>query len=351
MPSSRTNFGKKKLRSVKKGTKKVRSIKKSSKPSARLLKLCKKYHIKTTRRVGGKKVYKSARVLKKACLKRARKLLKRLKLKIAKRSKRSKLSKHSKRSSKKHRKVTRRRCMSFGLMGSAFENPKNYGYNQPVKQNLQTLSQTNSVVNEKLNASRPDNMQMANNELPVYGTYADFFGQDVPRTVPPEWNFMGQPDGSLYPVGAPFYAYRKPITGFGKKKLRRVSKRSACSRLRKKQCSKSPMCRYVKRRGCRRARKAKAPGYVMSGDDDLGAYGEEAGISFFGRRRKRRIQHRVDFGGMMDLSKIASKASNLASKTLNKAVNKASSQASKAVNKASSHLSKLTRRRRRRAGF
>ena len=214
------HFGKKKARSTR------RSIK-TRKPPARLLKLCKKCHVKTTRKVGGKRVYKLSSVLKKACLKYRKT--------------------HRKVHRKTHRKV-HRRCMGFGLMGSAFETPANYGYNQQVKQAQQSLSQSNSVVNNNLNSSRPDQMQLPSGSNPIYGTNAEFFGQQIPRIIPPEWNFMGQPDGSLYPVGAPFYGYPSPNSAFGKKMLRyRKSNRSACSRLKKKDCGKSAMCKYVKR--------------------------------------------------------------------------------------------------------
>ena len=170
-------------------------------------------------------------------------------------------------------------------MGSAFENPKNFGYNQPVKQAQQTLSQSSSIVNDKLNNSRPERMQLPSGTKPIYGTNAEFFGQQVPRVIPPEWNFMRQPDESLYPVGAPFYGYPTPISAFGKKMRRyRKSNRSACSGLKKKACGKSAMCKYVKSRGCRRSKKASS--HHMSGDDDLGAYAEAAGISFFGKKRR-----------------------------------------------------------------
>jgi len=53
--------------------KKCRSAKKVTikKPPARLLKICKKYHIKTTKKVGDKRVYKSVKLLAKQCLHKA----------------------------------------------------------------------------------------------------------------------------------------------------------------------------------------------------------------------------------------------------------------------------------------
>ena len=154
---------------------------------------------------------------------------------------------------------------------------------------------------------------------------------------------MGQPDGSLYAVGAPFYGYKNPISAFGKKRrVRRYNVAgSQCNQLSERICKGNPNCTYT-RNGCRRRsgtattgvvyegpslqfgkkrrsakckrvtklvckrRKSKrrnskskpnvvvnesyrepASGYSMSGDDDIGAYAEAAGISFFGRRRRR----------------------------------------------------------------
>ena len=60
-------FGKRRRKTTRKTSKKTGH----KKPPARLLKICKKYHIKTTRKVGGKRVYKPVKVLAKACLKKA----------------------------------------------------------------------------------------------------------------------------------------------------------------------------------------------------------------------------------------------------------------------------------------
>ena len=79
--------------------KKRRSVKRSkvhSKPPARLLKICKKYRVKATKKVGSKRMYKSVKVLKKLCLKKAMALRKKL------------MKKHK---PKTHR---RRRSMGFG---------------------------------------------------------------------------------------------------------------------------------------------------------------------------------------------------------------------------------------------
>jgi len=68
-------FGKKRRtrKSTRKSTRRKSRKSGSRKPPARLLKICKKYRVKATRKVGGKRVYKSARLLAKACLKKAMK--------------------------------------------------------------------------------------------------------------------------------------------------------------------------------------------------------------------------------------------------------------------------------------
>jgi len=76
------SFGKRRRRSTKKSTKKVR------KPPARLLKLCKKYRVKSSKRVGKHRVYKSVSVLKRQCLKKAMALKKKL-MKMHKKSKKT----------------------------------------------------------------------------------------------------------------------------------------------------------------------------------------------------------------------------------------------------------------------
>jgi len=246
-----------------------RKIKSARKPPAALLKRCRKYRIKTIMKKGGKRVYRSVRLLKKLLARKMRKLKK----------------------SKKVKK-TKSGFGSSSVMGYSFDNPTNYGYNQEVKQYPQALSQSSMVSNERLNISRPDGMGLSSSDLPVYGVYRNFFGQESPTQIPPNWDFMGQPDGSLFPVGAPFQSYKSPIA-FGKKRRYRKSNRSACSRLKKKSCNKSPLCHYTKGRGCRRKSAKKAPSYSMSADEDLGSYANEAGISFFGLKSRRRRHYNV----------------------------------------------------------
>ena len=48
--------------------------------------------------------------------------------------------------------------------------------------------------------------------IPTKGTYARFFTEKVPRVIGPNSiGFMGQPDGSTYAVGGPFYRYTNSV--------------------------------------------------------------------------------------------------------------------------------------------
>jgi hypothetical protein len=91
----------------------------SHKPPARLLKICKKYRVKATKKVGKHRVYKSIAVLKKACLKKALALKKKY-LKAMKRA-----HKTGRKTTRRRTTVTRRRrrprkevmsAMDFGMM-------------------------------------------------------------------------------------------------------------------------------------------------------------------------------------------------------------------------------------------
>jgi hypothetical protein len=186
------SFGKKKRKSpkkVKKGVKKVVN----RKPPALLIKACKKLHIKVTKKVGKHRVYKKVSVLKKLLkrkLKRTKKTVKRVK-------------KHSV-----------KRKFRFGN-AAAFTQPSDYGYNQTVKSALGSLSQSSQVATPASNINRPPGFGLEAGNLPIYGVYRPFFTEQVPTMVGPNSiGFMGQPDGSLYPVGGPFSRY----TSFGKKR-------------------------------------------------------------------------------------------------------------------------------------
>ena len=116
-----------------------------------------------------------------------------------------------------------------------------------------------------MNISRPQGSGLPESQLPVYGVNREFFGQSVPTQLPPNWDFMGQPDGSAYAVGSPFQRYLKPISsGFGKKARRYNVAGSSCNRLRKRVCRSNPNCSYTKR-GCRRRKGTATKGLVYEG--------------------------------------------------------------------------------------
>jgi hypothetical protein len=97
------SFGKKRRRSTKRS-------KVNQKPPARLLRICKKYKVKATVKCGGRRVYKSVKILKKLCLKKAYALKKKL-MKMKKSSKSKKCAKGAR--GKKCR-ATRRKMSGFG---------------------------------------------------------------------------------------------------------------------------------------------------------------------------------------------------------------------------------------------
>lgn len=191
-------FGKKKrVRRSRKVSKKGR------KPSSAVLRAAKKYRVKIYKKVGKSKVYRTTKAIKRD-------------IKRKKASKKTRRHRHTK------KRVMRRSRFSFGA--GAFVNPPNFGYNQPVAVAQGILDQSVSVVPDAaFNNNRPPGFALSSSDIPTYGTNRPFFTQDVPVPTPPNWNFMGQPDGSLYPVGGPFARYMSPVDilpstqNFGKK--------------------------------------------------------------------------------------------------------------------------------------
>jgi hypothetical protein len=242
--------------------------KKVSKPSAKLVKLAKKYKVKISVKRGSKRVYKTERLLKKQ-----------IKMKMRK------MKKGTRRSTRRSKSTKRTSRFRFGqLNGYLFDKDlPNYGYNQPVNQVPSARGQSSEWVGDAaMNAARPGGMNIDGKYVPTYGTYAAFFDQDVPRVLPPEWNFMGQPNGEPpVAVGSPFYRY---TSEFGRrKKAKKTVKRtrrynvdgSNCNKLRKSLCKSKPNCTYVKSRGCRRRKgTAKKGGLVYEGPSlaDFGKY-------------------------------------------------------------------------------
>ena len=114
-----------------------------------------------------------------------------------------------------HRSVRGR--FGFGE-ASDFSNagPAGYGYNQPVVQKPGILDQSSQIVSSSTNGSRPPGLGLPGEYTPTYGVYRPFFGENVPTQVGPNWNFMGQPDGSAFAVGGPFNRYLAPAS-FGRR--------------------------------------------------------------------------------------------------------------------------------------
>jgi hypothetical protein len=188
-------FGKKK-RTRKSG----KSGKKTRKPPAAILKKCRKLKIKTTKKVGSKRVYRSVSLLKKLIKNKSRKSKK----------------------TRRNRKVKGR--FSFGSSTFTNAGPSGYGYNQPVQQNPGILSQSSMIVTPESNLARPMGMQLPPGQDLAYGVGRNFFTEIVPTQTPPQWGFMGQPDGSVFGVGAPFSAYNKPA--FGRRRVKMTRKKN-----------------------------------------------------------------------------------------------------------------------------
>ena len=209
------------------GKKKKRSIKKSPKLSKAVLKMAKKYKVKVTIRRGSKKVYKPLRIVMKQ-------------IKIAKRTHHRRTTRRTTR--RTSRRISRRRNVKPRVytrkmhFGGGFFNKNNndnngYGPGPDARQNLGNSSYTNSVIQTKLNnMDRPTRIPSGNTTINttlvpfrhIFGTGKTFFNQTVPSTLPPNWQFMYQKDGSSVALGSPFSTYNNPA--FGIKRRRRVHK-------------------------------------------------------------------------------------------------------------------------------
>ena len=166
-------FGFGKRRRVKRSSKKAKA---SRKPPARLLKICKKYHVKATKKVGGRRCYKSIACLKRCCLKKARAMKKKL-MKMAKRKK------MVKRSSKKvSRRRTNRRRTSMG----ADEEMMEFG-----KRRRKTCRRTSMGADEEMMefgrrtrfgneiVMDPEFMFGARRRIPMFGRPSRFGGEHM----------------------------------------------------------------------------------------------------------------------------------------------------------------------------
>ena len=122
------------------------------------------------------------------------------------------------RSTRRSTRRNTRRKNRFGMAGYFSASTPGYGYSNDVDQMRGVLGQSTEYVTLKNNKDRSHNvsydkrnisLMLDPKDLPVKGTYKDFFGQQVPSTIGPRWNFMAQPGGKpMVAVGTPFSAYR-----------------------------------------------------------------------------------------------------------------------------------------------
>ena len=184
------------------GSKKKRKVViKGKRPSSKLMRQCKALKIKVSKKIGKSRFFRKSSVLRREV------------------ARKKAIKRKGKKSKKSKRKIVRRR-FRFGdasTNAASATQPTNYGYNEGVQQVQGTLSQSSMVVTPESNINRPPGFGLDASQLPVYGVYRPFFTEQVPTQVGPNGiGFMGQPDGSLYPVGGPFAAY----TSFGKRRRR-----------------------------------------------------------------------------------------------------------------------------------
>ena len=127
-----------------------------------------------------------------------------------------KIRKTRKRKVKPKRKI--RRKFKFGESAPVIKS-STYGYNDTETRKQGILDQSSMIVTDKSRAYRPGDFQVSEDSGSIYGVYTPFFGEHVPKVVPPSWSCMGQADGSCYPLGGDVSAFRTPA--FGKKKYRK----------------------------------------------------------------------------------------------------------------------------------
>lgn len=154
-------------------------LRKVPKPPAALIKKAKKYHIKVTKKVGRKRVYKRVSILKKQIKKAIRKLRKSRKVRKVRKSRKVRKGRKVRkvRKVRKGRKVRKVRKSRFGGAQPATYDPyvAKFGYNMPVDQVPGTQSQSSSYVSDLArNSARPLDFQLPVDAVPTYGTYKAF---------------------------------------------------------------------------------------------------------------------------------------------------------------------------------
>jgi hypothetical protein len=186
-------FGKRRRRS----TKSRKSAKKGGrgrKPPAALLRMCKKYKVKTTVKRGTKRVYKKARLLKKLCMRKKKMMLKK------------------KKSSKKSRKVRRTRRVRRSRFGGALDE----AYNMNGGKNFMFGASCGSKYNDSMvfGRTRSPKSKFSSAAKEFSGFYKDNCGN----------SFGGILDNIVASKNLPI---PKPVVSFGKKRSPKMSKPAA----------------------------------------------------------------------------------------------------------------------------
>ena len=363
------DFGKKrrvKRRSTKKG---------SRKPPSKLLRICKKYRVKATKKVGGKRVYKSVASLKKMCLRKARALRKKL-MKAQKRS--------MKKSGGRRRKTYRRRSdfgeegeMEFGRRRrSGFGNMNGMmmpgmetgmGFGEGMMDRLKARMGGMSDFGKRRRTGRSTRVSKKHAMKAFRSFYKRHcagrrsgFGSNPPLSQSMGYSFC--PDGMggvLGPYSTGLYATpcQSPSSSFGRRRRRsassfgarcrkgyrrsktgksrcvrstrrRVTRRktvrksrrrynvagSPCNIKKRADCRSNPNCTYT-RRGCRRRSGTKTGGLRYSGPMLPAAARAASTATAYGRRRRRR---RAFGGGPSDEDMAAIRARPMSVKEMAK---------------------------------
>jgi hypothetical protein len=228
----------------------------TGRPSAAVRRMCKKHGVKITLMRGGKRVYKSEKVLKAQCKK---------KMAAAKKAKKTS-KKTPVRRSRRSRFAGGCASMGFGKRGKSYFGEdeeeeeidvEEMGFGKRRRPSRATVARRRKAAGQAMIRSRvPRYASFGGNQSGyltmvsggngcypqyspnvmtskgVYGVGKPFFRATVPGTLPPAWYKNRQPDGGYVMVGAPHLAYKAPSNGmsFGKKRRSRYA--SSCNKKR-----------------------------------------------------------------------------------------------------------------------
>ena len=241
-------FGKKRRSPAKKAP--------AGRPSEALRRMCKKYGIKLTIKRGGKRVYKSEKVLKAACKKAAAAHKKKAPVK-RRRTRRFASSCASHGFGKRGKSYfgdddeeDDEEGMEFGgddghgsMFGSVVSGPESAFGKRRRATKAEMVARRRSRSHSAFgmspgfvggpvgrNGCYPQYSPSVSPSLGIHGTGKPFFLSTVPGPYPPEWARHAQPDGSYVAWGSPHLAYKAPSNGLSFGKKRRAPARKAPAR-------------------------------------------------------------------------------------------------------------------------